>query len=158
MITQITVLHFGVVQGYHKTRSPNPLLCLIYACKSWVLKPSTNQARIIPVILNALLYSTPKGSLLPKSKSNELDNEVGTNMSERYTVKLPQTRTHPLINPQLSQLRLYKQRGEVRYGRKRLPRTLSLVESDLFHLNFQTLFVFALRNVDDLGHLKTRPA
>ena len=52
-----TILHFGGVQSCHKTRSPNPLLYLIYACNNWILKPSTQQAHIFPVIPCAPLYS-----------------------------------------------------------------------------------------------------
>ena len=36
--------HFGVIRGCHKTRSPNPLLYLIYACNNWIPKPSTTSA------------------------------------------------------------------------------------------------------------------
>ena len=75
-------------------------------------------------------------------------------MLERYTAKLPQTRMHPSIKPQLPQLRLDKLRGAVTYNRKRLPQTLSVVESNPVHLDVITLSVFGLRNVDDPGHLK----
>ena len=129
-----TVLHFRVVQGCHKTRPPNPLLYLIYPCNNWILKPS-QQARIFPVIPSALLYSTPKAPILLKNRSNELGNEVDTNTRERHIVMLPQTRTHPSINPQLPQLRLDKLRGAVPHNRKRLPRTPSLVESNPVHLH-----------------------
>ena len=39
-----TVLGFGGVQGCHKTQSLNPSFFLIYACSTWVLKPSTSSA------------------------------------------------------------------------------------------------------------------
>ena len=41
---QTKFLHFGVVQGCHKTRSPNPLLYLIHTFNNWILKPSTTSA------------------------------------------------------------------------------------------------------------------
>ena len=79
-----TVLHFGVVQGCHKTRSPNPLLYLIYACNNWMLKPSTTNA-YLPSHRMCPTLQHPKAPLLPKRRPNELDNEVGTNTLERYT-------------------------------------------------------------------------
>ena len=103
-----------MVQGCHKTRSSNPLLYLIHVCSNWILKPSTTsayisshnicpkQARIFSVVTCALLYSTPKASLLPKRRPNELDKEVGSNTLEHSTLKRLQTRTHPSIKPQLS--------------------------------------------------------
>ena len=109
---------------------------------------------IIEPLTCALLYSTPKAPLPPKSTSNELDNKIGTKTLERYTVKLPQTRTHPSIKPQLPQLGLDKLWGAVPYNRKRLPRALPLVESNLAHLDVKTLSFFGLRNIDDPGHLK----
>ena len=102
------------------------------------------QARIFPAITCALLYSTPQAPLLPKSRSNEFDNGVGTNKLERYTVKRPQTRTHPPVNPQLPQLWLDKLWGAVPYNRKRLPRTLSLVESNPVYVDLKTLSFFGL--------------
>ena len=79
-----TVLHFGVVQGCHKTRFPNPLLYLIYACSSWILKPSTTNA-YLPSHHMCPTLQHPKAPLLPKRRPNKLDNEVGTNTLERYT-------------------------------------------------------------------------
>ena len=113
----ITVLHFVVVQGCHKTRCSNSSLYLIYTCNNSILKPF-QQARIFPVITDALLCNTPKAPLLPKTRPNALDNEVGTSeLSDRNTVKRLQKRMHLSINPQLPQLRLDKLRGAVPYSR-----------------------------------------
>ena len=63
---QITI-HFGVVQGCHKTRSPNPLLCLIYACNNnWVLKPSTTSA-YLPSHHMFLALRHPQSSVTTKT-------------------------------------------------------------------------------------------
>ena len=88
---------------------------------------------------NTLLYSPSKAPLLPKSGPNELDKKVGTNSLDR-------NKTYAYANAPLDQASTSAAlRGAVPFGRKRLPRTLSLVE---------TLSVFGLRNVDDPGNLK----
>ena len=148
-----TVLHFGVVQGCHKTRSPNPLIYFIYECNNWILKPFTASAYLPSHHMWPTLQH-PKALLLPKSRPNELDNEVGTNTLERNTMKIPQKQTHSLIKAQLPQLLLDKLRSAVTYSRGRLQRTLSLVESNPVHLDVKTLSIFGVRSVDDPGQPK----